>query len=112
MEWRIDFYYLNGKSPVEAWLLSIDTSARSKILRNFDLLKRYGLQLGMPYVRSMGDKLFEVRAKDEKGIYRVLYFADTGKRFVMLHGFTKKTQKTPEKEIALARKRMKELKDG
>ena len=55
---------------------------------------------------------FEVRAKDRQGIYRVLYFADTGKRFVMLHGFTKKTQKTPARDIEIARKRMQEVMDG
>ena len=112
MEWKIDFYKCEGTSPVEEWLLAIDKSARSKLMRNIGLLKSYGLELKMPYVRPIGHKLFEVRAKDSKGIYRILYFAYAGKKFVMLHGFTKKTQKTPNKEITIAMSRMEEVQNG
>ena len=112
MEWQIDFYKSKDKSPVEEWLSAIDASARSKLLRNMSLLKSHGLELRMPYVRPIGKKLYEVRAKDSKGIYRLLYFAHTGKRFVMLHGFTKKTQKTPASDIDIAMKRMEEVIDG
>jgi len=70
------------------------------------LLEQLGLAIREPYVKPLGDKLYEVRAKDQNGIYRVIYFAYTGKQFVMLHGFTKKTQKTPPKEIEVAKKRM------
>jgi len=112
VEWNVDFYKCNGTSPVEEWLLSIDKTARAKIVRNFGLLKQYGLELKMPYVRPIGKKLFEVRAKDSHGIYRILYFAHTGKKFIMLHGFTKKTQKTPAKEIDIAMKRMEKMTDG
>ncbi len=92
--------------------MSIDQTARAKLLRNIDLLKHHGLELRMPYVRPIGNKLFEVRAKDSKGIYRLLYFAHSGQEFVMLHGFTKKSQKTPHSEIDMALKRMKEVSDG
>jgi len=51
-------------------------------------------------------------AKDKSGIYRVLYFAHTNKTFVMLHGFQKKTQKTPKQEIDIAIKRLKEVQNG
>jgi len=53
--------------------------------------------------------LLRLEHKDTNGIYRVIYFAYTGKRFVMLHGFTKKTQKTPSKDLKIAKKRMEEL---
>ena len=112
MKWKIDFYKSGDKSPIEEWLTAIDSTARSKLLRNMELLKSHGLELRMPYVRPIGNKLYEVRAKDSKGIYRLLYFAHTGHQFVMLHGFTKKTQKTPVNDIDLAVRRMKEIKDG
>jgi len=73
------------------------------------LLEELGLNAREPYVKPLGDKLYEVRAKDSNGIYRVIYFAYTGQQFIMLHGFTKKTQKTPPKEIEVAKKRMEEF---
>jgi phage-related protein len=59
----------------------------------------------------MGRGLFELRLKATEGIGRVLYCTVSGRRIVVLHQFVKKTQKTPAREIALARKRMKELLD-
>lgn len=112
-EWRVDFYRrADGKSPVEEWLDSIPTDARTEVIRILFLLKEHGIRLGMPYVRPIEDKLYEIRAKEKDGIYRVFYFAHTGKRFVMLHGFMKKTQQTPRKEIEIAKERMKEVRNG
>jgi phage-related protein len=107
MEWSVKFYKTEDEhSSVEEWLESIPKSAKAKIVRNMFLLEQLGLTIREPYVKPLGDKLYEVRAKDQNGIYRVIYFAYTGKQFVMLHGFTKKTQKTPPKEIEVAKKRM------
>ncbi len=108
-EWKVDFYKTDDVSPVTEWLDTIPSSARSKIIRNMALLEELGLSVREPYVKPLGDKLYEVRAKDPNGIYRVIYFAFTGKRFIMLHGFTKKTQKTPKKDLELAKKRMEEI---
>jgi phage-related protein len=60
----------------------------------------------------MGGGLFELRLKAAEGIARVLYCTMIGKRIMILHQFTKKTKKTPLKELALARRRMKEVKDA
>jgi phage-related protein len=75
-------------------------------------METYGLDLGMPHTRAMGDGLFELRLKTAEGIVRVLYCTLIGKRIVILHQFTKKTQKTPPKELATALRRMKEVKDA
>ena len=113
MEWSVKFYKTKDeRSPVEEWLESIPKSAKAKIVRNMFLLEELGLAVREPYVKPLGDKLYEVRAKDPNGIYRVIYFAYTGKQFVMLHGFTKKTQKTPPKEIEVAKIRMREVLDN
>jgi phage-related protein len=57
----------------------------------------------MPYIKPLGDKLYEIRADVNRNSFRVVYFLYTGRRFILLHGFQKKTQKTPTKELARAR---------
>ena len=64
--------------------------------------------VGMPLVRSLGKKLWEVRSSIPNGIARVIFIVK-GKYAVLLHGFIKKTQKTPQKEIDLALKRARDL---
>jgi len=98
MEWQVEFYTdKNGKKPVIEWLKTLDVKIKAKIFRNLTLLEKFGLDVKEPFVKPLENKLYEVRAKDSKGIYRVIYFAHTGKRFMLLHGFVKKTQKTPRK---------------
>ncbi len=63
----------------------------------------------MPYVKPLEDKLYEIRVEQNTNIYRTIYFAYTGKRFILLHGFQKKSQKTPKKELNLAKERMKDF---
>ena len=63
-----------------------------------------------PLENSRSDGLFEIRAHGREGIARVFYCTVVGRRIVMLHGFVKKTDKTPAKELSLARQRMKEVK--
>jgi len=78
-----------------------------------DLIESHGLEnLGMPYVRHIQDKLWEMRAKGKSGIVRSLYVAVAGKRVVILRVFIKKTKKTSPGEIALALSRVKEINHG
>ena len=60
----------------------------------------------MPSARPIKGKLWELRARTSGGTYRVIYFAYVGRRFVLLHGFVKKTQRTPRREIRIAEQRM------
>ena len=73
-------------------------------------MTEYGPDLGTPHTRAIGDGLFEARAKASAGIGRALYCTLVGQRIVVLHGYIKKTDKTPPKEIKIARQRLKELK--
>ena len=102
----------SGKCPVKKFLDTLNSRQAANIIEAMDLLKTFGLQLKEPYVKFIGNKLYELRVKDADGIYRVLYFAAAGRKFVMLHGFIKKTQKIPAKELAKAKKRMKEYLNG
>ena len=75
-------------------------------------MELFGPDLGMPHTRSMGGGLVELRIKAPEGIARVFYCTVVERRIVFLHHFVKKTGKTPAKELDIARKRMKELKNG
>jgi phage-related protein len=75
-------------------------------------MERYGPDLGMPHTRAMGEGLFELRLTVAEGIVRVFYCTLVGRRIVMLHQFIKKSEKTPRKELAIARTRMKEVNDA
>jgi phage-related protein len=71
-----------------------------------------GPHLGLPHTDALGEGLFELRLKGCEGIARVFFCTWVERRIVMLHGFIKKTQKTPPRDIQLARKRMKEIKNA
>ncbi|BBI17781.1 type II toxin-antitoxin system RelE/ParE family toxin [Neochlamydia sp. S13] len=62
--------------------------------------------LGLPLVRNLGDKLWEVRSSIPHGIARIIFIISTNK-MVLLHGFIKKTQKIPSLDFKLAKERIK-----
>ena len=80
---------------------------QAKILRDIDLLQEFGFSLGMPYIKKMKgtDNLWELRVKQSTNNYRFFYFSLKDNKLVLLHGFKKKTQKTPKKEINIAETR-------
>jgi phage-related protein len=105
------FFYSTpaGAEPVRDWLRDLDIADRNVIGQ--DLMRvQYRWPVGMPLCRSLGKGLWEVRsALSGNRIARVLFFAEDG-RIGVLHGFIKKTQKTPADALAIAEKRMKEMK--
>ena len=110
MKWEVNYYkQSNGVQPVKEWINDLDLKLQSKIFRAFELLEQFNINLKAPYVKPLGDKLYELRIKDSKGIYRIIYFSYTNRQFIMLNGFVKKTPKTPPSEIELAKIRMKEV---
>lgn len=109
-EWKVEFYkFTNGESPALDWFKQQDSKVKARLGRVFDLLKAEGTAVGEPHIKHLEDKLYEIRAEQNTNIYRVIYFAYTGKQFILLHGFQKKTEKTPKKELDLAKQRMKEF---
>jgi len=104
----IVFYKASGgDEPVRDWLLSLPGDVRKEIggdIRNV----QDGWPLGKPYVDGFGDGLYEVRTSHRGQQYRV-YFVILEETMVLLHGFQKKTQKTPAAAIKLARRRQKEV---
>jgi phage-related protein len=76
------------------------------------LLIEFGPDLRMPHSRTMGGGLFELRPRGREGIGRALYCFVVGQRVMVLHAFVKKSQTTPQSDLDIARKRMKEVRNG
>jgi phage-related protein len=108
MGWTINYY----SEAVQKEILSLSAGLLARYLRYSDRMETYGPDLGMPHTRALGDGLFELRLKAQEGIARVLYCTISGRKIMILHQFIKKTNKTPSKELALARRRMQEIKDA
>jgi phage-related protein len=111
MDWTIEYYVtLEGKCPLQEFINSLSAEGQAKYIFITRLLKEYGIHVKEPYVKQITGhkKLYELRIKDPSGMSRILYFAHTGRKFVLLHGFIKKTDKTPAKEIDIAEQRMKD----
>jgi len=96
-----------GNEPVREWLLSLAKADRKAI--GDDVLKvQYCWPIGKPLVANLGDGLWEVRSRLGDRIARVMFCVE-GHTMVLLHGFIKKTQKTPKRELDLAMKRKNQL---
>lgn len=96
-----------GAEPVREWLRELTVEDRKTIGIDIKTVQ-YGWPLGMPLVRKMEPGLWEVRCDIADGIARVLFSAKGG-QMVLLHGFVKKSQKTPDNELKTARNRLKKL---
>lgn len=97
-----------GTEVVRDWLRSLDEADRQAV--GLDLMRvQYRWPVGMPLCRALGDGLWEVRTSlPSNRIARVLFSVQQG-RILVLHGFIKKTQKTPPDDLALARRRNREF---
>lgn len=104
--WTVEFWRQDEKSPSYDWLINQLPKVQARFTHIFELLEERGIQLGMPHVRHIKDKIYEIRVEQDTNTYRLLYFVYTGRRFLMLHGFQKKTAKTPPGDIEIAEKRM------
>ncbi|MFB2767728.1 type II toxin-antitoxin system RelE/ParE family toxin [Pelatocladus sp. BLCC-F211] len=101
----------NGKEPVRDWLKDLDQEERRLIGTDIKTVE-FGWPIGMPTCRPMGDGLFEVRTDlPQNRIARVL-FCIYEEEMILLHGFIKKSQKTPKKELELALDRKRKLEAG
>jgi phage-related protein len=94
----------SGGEPLREWLKSLQPEDRKLIGEDIKTVE-FGWPVGMPVCRSLGDGLCEIRTHLTQGrIARVLFYIDAKSRMVLLHGFVKKTQKTPLNDLELARK--------
>lgn len=105
--WKILLYRtVRGDSPVQEFVNNLEIKAQSKVRDTLNLLRISGTQLGLPHIKKLkGSELWELRILGTDSI-RILYIAITGKTFLILHGFKKKKDKTPPKEITVAEERL------
>jgi phage-related protein len=98
----------SGSEPAREWLLELSKDDRTVIGEDIKDVE-FSWPIGMPLCRSLGGGLWEVRSTLQQGrTARVLFCAAEG-QMVLLHGFIKKTQKTPTADLSLATRRMKEV---
>ena len=98
----------SGNQPVKDWIKGLSSADRQLVGRDVQKVE-FGWPIGMPYCRSLGNGLWEVRSDLTGGRIGRVIFCVGGGRMVLLHGFIKKTQKTTARDLELALKRMKEM---
>ena len=105
---EVEYFHERVLAEIESWPVDILADYAHLV----ELLIEYGPSLRLPHSRSLGEGLFELRPRSHTGIGRAFYCFMVGKRVTVLHAFIKKTQQTPDRELRLARKRLKELHHG
>lgn len=108
MTYSVEYFSRRVLDEIESWPVGI----LADYARLVELLIEFGPAIMMPHSRPLGDGLFELRPRGREGIGRALYCFVIGQRVVVLHAFVKKTQATPKSDLALARKRMREVSDA
>ncbi len=104
-EFKIILYQKeDGTIPVSEFINSLDIKMQAKVIRSIGLLRKNGYELREPYTKVLQDGILELRVQQKNDITRILYFFMVGRRIILTNGFIKKTQKTPSKEIELAKK--------
>lgn len=92
-----------GGEPVRDWLKTLSSDDRKRIGADIKTVE-FGWPIGMPVCRPLGSGVYEVRTTlSQNRIARVLFYIDKKERMVLLHGFVKKTRKTPDEDLELAR---------
>ncbi len=109
MAWEIIYYDTpSGQEVIKDFIDDLQESTQAKLGRQLDLLEEHGNQLGMPHAKAMSGGLIELRVRGKQEV-RIFYAFAVGKRIYLLHGFVKKTQTTPKKELDIARQRQSEI---
>ena len=108
MAYQIGYFHPRVLTAIETWPVDV----LADYARLVELLMDHGPSLRLPHSRALGGGLFELRPRGRSGIRRAFYCFLMGKRVVIVHAFMKKTEQTPDKDMALARRRAKEVQDG
>jgi len=106
MKWDIRYH----DEKLQAQVLALPAGILARYIHCTDRMVTFGPELGMPHTRAMSGGLFELRLKSREGIARIFYCTVVDRKIIMLHQFIKKTEKTPPKELRIARERIKEWK--
>lgn len=108
MPFEINYFHARVLAEIQSWPVDV----LADYARLVELLAEHGPSLRLPHSRAFGDGLLELRPRGRSGIGRAFYCFLVGRRVVVLHAFIKKSQQTPDRELKLARKRLKEVQHG
>ena len=97
---------------VKSAIRDMPAAIRARYTVLIDRMEKFGPNLGEPHTKAFGEGLFELRIKSVEGIARVFDCTRIGRRIVVLHGFVKKSDKTPLRDRRLAEQRLKEIKNA
>ena len=102
---EIEFYEkADGSRPAEEFILEQSSKMRAKIVKTIELLEDEGINLRMPFSEKISGEIFQLRVQAEGGNARIMYFFIVGQKAILTNGFLKKTNKTPSKELEMAKK--------
>ena len=105
---RVHFYKTAaGNEPVREWLLSLSGQEKKTIGEDIKTVQ-FGWPIGMPVSRKVAKDLWEIRSSLQNKIARVV-FTVKGSEIILLHGFVKKTEKLPGKDLEIAKRRLADL---
>lgn len=108
MKFEIEYFHERVLAEIQSWPVDV----LADYARLIELLAQHGPDLRLPHSRALGAGLFELRPRGRSGVGRAFYGFVVARRIVVVHAFIKKSQQTPDRELKLARKRVKELSDG
>ncbi len=108
MRWYVVYY----NQTLEEGILQLPDTLLSRYIRLTEVMKEYGPNIGMPHTKALGDGLFELRLKGKEGIARIFYCTVVKQKIMMLHNVIKKTSKTPQQALKVARARLKEVQNN
>ncbi len=111
-KWKIEYYSTSsGRAPVKEFIDGLGEKPKARVFNTLELLTEFGTNLGLPHAKKVTNTpLWELRILGEKSL-RFFYVAKVGRAFLLLHGFTKKTQKIPRREIRVSLDRLKDYKN-
>jgi len=105
MSWEIVLFETDrGEKPVKEFINSLTDSSIAKVARDIGLLEKYGYLLGMPHSKRVEKEIYELRINGTEEVR--IFYTFRKNRIYLLHGFRKKTQKTPTRELLIAKKRI------
>lgn|SRR3990167_6040882 len=107
MCYKIEYY----DEKLQNWLDELPIGLQASFAKLTELLIEFGANLRLPHSKAMGNGLFELRPKAKEGIARIFYCMTYKQKIIFLHAIIKKTERTPKKELKIARRRMKEIKN-
>ena len=101
---KIELYHtVTGNCPIADFLNRLPKKLQAAAYGDIDVLKEKGNDMGMPFSKTLGNGLYELRVREHEGSIRIFYFFFDGEKIILTNGFLKKTQATPRRELDKAR---------